>query len=443
VENLDFASNTWSTGQGSEDTTIKPPSPRLPAARDLASNTWSSGRASEDRAIRPHSPQLSAAFAGNAHFESVPRNETQNEIPNPPLQSRRRRSRRSRDSLESAPAESEEDTAPGKLKASSANGPLTSRNSSPSTAAVAATAAAAAAPATAPVATTAAVDTEDDLIDLSEAAAQAARPSTRAAPDPAPTTGGSSAGTLGFLRDNPPFQKLRQVVQQHPQMLEPILNTMAQGNPELAAHISQSPEEFLALLLEDADDDAALPGPSVPVDETQNDSPPLQIRTTRPSRDSRYDEPGEDNRLVQDKPEQDRATEKLITSPVHERFEPDTRETVPSLPQLRIPPGTSSQSRPQEPPGSVDQKSLVEPLHGRQNMTLRRLSPGEAAWLRSNPTSQATPGRNPGVKVEYSQGRSDDGEMGDEEAIEMRVARIKARVAELAGQWPCLPTGWS
>jgi UV excision repair protein RAD23 len=42
-------------------------------------------------------------------------------------------------------------------------------------------------------------------------------------------------------------------------MLEPILNTLAQGNPELAARISQSPEEFLALLSEDADDDAALP----------------------------------------------------------------------------------------------------------------------------------------------------------------------------------------
>jgi UV excision repair protein RAD23 len=72
-------------------------------------------------------------------------------------------------------------------------------------------------------------------------------------------TGGGSAGTLDYLRNNPQFQQLRQVVQQQPQMLEPILNQLAQGNPELAARISQSPEEFLALLSEDADDDAALP----------------------------------------------------------------------------------------------------------------------------------------------------------------------------------------
>jgi hypothetical protein len=98
---------------------------------------------------------------------------------------------------------------------------------------------------------------EDAPINLFEAAAQAARPSTRAAP--APATGGGSAGTLDYLRNNPQFQQLRQVVQQQPQMLEPILNQLAQGNPELAARISQSPEEFLALLSEDADDDAALP----------------------------------------------------------------------------------------------------------------------------------------------------------------------------------------
>jgi UV excision repair protein RAD23 len=120
----------------------------------------------------------------------------------------------------------------------------------------AATAAASAAPAA--EATTAAADAEDAPINLFEAAAQAARPSTRAAPAPA-AGGAASAGTLDYLRNNPQFQQLRQVVQQQPQMLEPILNQLAAGNPELAARISQSPEEFLALLSEDADDDAALP----------------------------------------------------------------------------------------------------------------------------------------------------------------------------------------
>lgn len=42
-------------------------------------------------------------------------------------------------------------------------------------------------------------------------------------------------------------------------MLEPILQQVGAGNPQLAALIAQSPEQFLQLLSEDQDDDAALP----------------------------------------------------------------------------------------------------------------------------------------------------------------------------------------
>jgi UV excision repair protein RAD23 len=70
---------------------------------------------------------------------------------------------------------------------------------------------------------------------------------------------GSAAGALEFLRNNPQFQQLRHLVQQQPQMLEPIMQQLAQGNPQLAAMIRSSPEEFLELLAEDNDDDAALP----------------------------------------------------------------------------------------------------------------------------------------------------------------------------------------
>lgn len=74
--------------------------------------------------------------------------------------------------------------------------------------------------------------------------------------------GGQGAGNnanLEFLRDNPQFQQLRQVVQQQPQMLEPILQQVAAGNPQLAQIITQNPEQFMQLLAEDGDGDVALP----------------------------------------------------------------------------------------------------------------------------------------------------------------------------------------
>jgi UV excision repair protein RAD23 len=66
-------------------------------------------------------------------------------------------------------------------------------------------------------------------------------------------------GNLDFLRNNAQFQQLRQVVQQQPQMLEPILQQLGAGNPQLAQLIAQNPDQFLDLLGEDADDDVPLP----------------------------------------------------------------------------------------------------------------------------------------------------------------------------------------
>ncbi|KAF2432197.1 UV excision repair protein Rad23 [Tothia fuscella] len=69
----------------------------------------------------------------------------------------------------------------------------------------------------------------------------------------------AASGNLDFLRNNAQFQQLRQIVQQQPQMLEPILQQVGTGNPALAQMIAQRPEEFLRLLAEDHEDDAALP----------------------------------------------------------------------------------------------------------------------------------------------------------------------------------------
>ena len=134
------------------------------------------------------------------------------------------------------------------------------------------TAAAAEAPATgeaAPAPTTGAAG-GDEPVNLFEAAAQAGQGgrggttgrggATGAAAGDAAGAGGANAGNLDFLRNNPQFQQLRQIVQQQPQMLEPILQQVGTGNPQLAAMIAERPEEFLRLLAEDqGDDDAALP----------------------------------------------------------------------------------------------------------------------------------------------------------------------------------------
>ena len=66
-------------------------------------------------------------------------------------------------------------------------------------------------------------------------------------------------GNLEFLRSNPQFQQLRQIVQTQPRMLEPILQQVGAGNPQLAQLIGQNPDQFLQLLSEDADEDAPLP----------------------------------------------------------------------------------------------------------------------------------------------------------------------------------------
>ncbi|KAK5120087.1 hypothetical protein LTR85_006568 [Meristemomyces frigidus] len=114
----------------------------------------------------------------------------------------------------------------------------------------------------------------EEPVNLFEAAAQAGQGGGRGgaargaggATDIAAALGGGQGGgqggntaNLDFLRNNPQFQQLRQVVQQQPAMLEPILQQVAAGNPQLAAIITQNPEQFMQLLAEDGDDDVALP----------------------------------------------------------------------------------------------------------------------------------------------------------------------------------------
>ncbi|KAL8927968.1 MAG: hypothetical protein Q9208_002043 [Pyrenodesmia sp. 3 TL-2023] len=116
----------------------------------------------------------------------------------------------------------------------------------------------------------------DQPINLFEAAAQAGRGGAGAGGVAGRGRGGGAAGAgvgggagrgaaaggaanLEFLRSNPQFQQLRQIVQTQPQMLEPILQQVGAGNPQLAQLIQEHPDQFLQLLSEEADNDAPAP----------------------------------------------------------------------------------------------------------------------------------------------------------------------------------------
>jgi UV excision repair protein RAD23 len=67
-----------------------------------------------------------------------------------------------------------------------------------------------------------------------------------------PTSGGGSEDPLAFLRSQPQFQQMRQVIQQNPQLLNAVLQQIGQTNPALLQLISQNQEAFVRMLNEPA-----------------------------------------------------------------------------------------------------------------------------------------------------------------------------------------------
>lgn len=68
---------------------------------------------------------------------------------------------------------------------------------------------------------------------------------------PAAGTGGTpSEDPLAFLRSQPQFQQMRQVIQQNPQLLNTVLQQIGQTNPALLQLISQNQEAFVRMLNE-------------------------------------------------------------------------------------------------------------------------------------------------------------------------------------------------
>lgn len=133
----------------------------------------------------------------------------------------------------------------------------------------------------------------DEPVNLFEAAAQrgtgGAAGGARSGATPAAGAGGQggNAANLDFLRNNPQFQQLRQVVQQQPQMLEPILQQVAAGNPQLAQIITQNPDQFMQLLAEDGDEDAPLPPGAQQISVTEEEREAIE-RVSRSSSNLAY-----------------------------------------------------------------------------------------------------------------------------------------------------------
>ncbi|XP_008853682.1 UV excision repair protein RAD23 homolog A isoform X3 [Nannospalax galili] len=65
-----------------------------------------------------------------------------------------------------------------------------------------------------------------------------------------PATEAAGENPLEFLRDQPQFQNMRQVIQQNPALLPALLQQLGQENPQLLQQISRHQEQFIQMLNE-------------------------------------------------------------------------------------------------------------------------------------------------------------------------------------------------
>lgn len=101
------------------------------------------------------------------------------------------------------------------------------------------------------------IPTDDELM-----AAEGVAPQGSPVPPGAPSGGvPPSEGAprdLSFMRSQPQFQQMRQVIRQNPALLETILQQVGQNNPELLRVITENQEQFMRLMNEDDDEGGAV-----------------------------------------------------------------------------------------------------------------------------------------------------------------------------------------
>lgn len=83
-----------------------------------------------------------------------------------------------------------------------------------------------------------------------EAAPGEQQPFNMFAPQGGDSSAPSGASPLAALRNNPQFQTLRALVQQSPQLLQPMLQELGKNNPSLLTRINENQEEFLSMINE-------------------------------------------------------------------------------------------------------------------------------------------------------------------------------------------------
>ena len=71
-----------------------------------------------------------------------------------------------------------------------------------------------------------------------------------AATTTATTTTSSGGHPLEFLRNQPQFQQMRQIIQQNPSLLPALLQQIGRENPQLLQQLSQHQEHFIQMLNE-------------------------------------------------------------------------------------------------------------------------------------------------------------------------------------------------
>ncbi|XP_059197660.1 RAD23 homolog A, nucleotide excision repair protein b isoform X2 [Centropristis striata] len=82
-----------------------------------------------------------------------------------------------------------------------------------------------------------------------------------------PSAGGGSVSTgnpLEFLRDQPQFQQMRQIIQQNPALLPALLQQLGTDNPQLLQQITQHQQRFVQMLNEPQGEDGGRVGAVAP-----------------------------------------------------------------------------------------------------------------------------------------------------------------------------------